>query len=43
LPLGTSGKTSAFVREVWGSNHEPITSPTRCQRLATTATLMCGL
>jgi len=26
------------VREVWGSNPEPIKSPTRCQRLATAAT-----
>jgi len=30
-----------LVREVWGSNLEPIKSPTRCQRLATAATLMC--
>jgi len=30
------------VREVWGSNSDPIKSPTRCQRLATAATLMCG-
>jgi len=28
------------VREVWGSNLEPIKSPTRCQRLATVATLI---
>jgi len=28
--------------EVWGSNLEPIKSLTRCQRLATVATLMCG-
>jgi len=31
-----------LVREVWGSNSEPIKSPTRCQRLATVAALMCG-
>jgi len=28
------------VREVWGSNPEPIKSPIRCQRLATVATLI---
>jgi len=32
---------SLLVREVWGSNPEPIKSPKRCQRLATFATLMC--
>jgi len=31
-----------LVRKEWGSNLEPIKSPTRCQRLATAATLMCG-
>jgi len=31
-----------LVREVWGSNPEPIKSHTRCQLLVTTATLMCG-
>jgi len=31
-----------LVREIWGSNIEPIKSPTRCQRLATAATFMCG-
>jgi len=30
------------VREVLGSNPEPIKSPTSCQQLATAATLMCG-
>jgi len=29
-----------LVREVWGSNPEQIKSPTRCQRLATLATLI---
>jgi len=32
-----------LVRKVWGLNPEPIKSPTRCQRLATAVTLMCGL
>jgi len=27
-----------LVREAWGSNPEPIKSPTRCQRLAIAAT-----
>jgi len=31
-----------LVREVWSLNPEPIKSSTRCQRLATAATLMCG-
>jgi len=31
-----------LVREVWGSNPEPIKSPTRCQRLATAAPLVRG-
>jgi len=31
-----------LVQEVWGSNLEKIKSPTRCQRLATAATLMMG-
>jgi len=31
-----------LVREVWGSNPEPIKSHTLCQRLATAATLMYG-
>jgi len=31
-----------LMREVWGSNPEPIESPTRCQRLVTAATLKCG-
>jgi len=30
-----------LLREVWGSNPEPIKSPTSYQRLATAATLMC--
>jgi len=34
-------RRSLLVREVGGSNLEPIKSPTRCQRLATVATLMC--
>jgi len=38
---GASGETSD-VQVVWGSNPEPIKSPTRCQRLALAATLMCG-
>jgi len=29
-----------MVREVWGSNPEPIKSPIRCQRLATVVTLI---
>jgi len=33
-------KCSLLVREVWGSNLEPIKSPIRCQRLATVATLI---
>jgi len=33
-------RRSLLVREVWGSNPEPIKSPTRCQRLATVATLI---
>jgi len=39
-PDGT--RHSLLVRKVWGSNSEPIKSPTLCQRLATVATLMCG-
>jgi len=35
-------KKFALVREVWGSNLEPIKSSTRCQRLATVATLSYG-
>jgi len=31
-----------LVREVWGSNPEPIKPLTRCQWLATAAILMCG-
>jgi len=31
-----------LAREVWGSNPDPIISLTRCQRLATVATLKCG-
>jgi len=31
-----------LVRKVWGSNPTLIKSPTRCQWLATAATLMCG-
>jgi len=31
---------SLLVREVWGSNSEPIKSPTRCQRFATVATFI---
>jgi len=31
-----------LVCEVWSSYPETIKSPTRCQRLATAATLMCG-
>jgi len=30
-----------LVREVWGSNLEPIISPTHYRRLATAANLMC--
>jgi len=30
-------RRSLLVREVWGLNHEPIKSPTRCQRLVTAA------
>jgi len=37
-PDGTSVRRSLLVRKVWGSNPEPIKSPTRCQRLATAAT-----
>jgi len=32
-----------LVREVWDSNSESIKSPTRYQRLANAATLMCWL
>jgi len=35
-------KRSLLVREEWESNPEPIKSPTRCQRVATVAILMCG-
>jgi len=35
-------KRLLLVQEVWDSNPEPITTPTRCQQLATVATLMCG-
>jgi len=35
-------KCLLLVWEEWGSNPEPIKSPTRCQRLATIAILMCG-
>jgi len=31
-------RRSLLVREIWGSNPEPIKYPTRCQRLATVAT-----
>jgi len=33
-------RRSLLVQEVWGSNPEPIKSPTRCQRLATVVTLI---
>jgi len=33
-------RRSLLVREVWGSNPEPIKSPTLCQRFATVATLI---
>jgi len=33
-------RCSLLVREVWGSNSEPIKFPTRSQRLATVATLV---
>jgi len=32
----------SHMREVWGSNPEPIKSRTRCQRLSTAATIECG-
>jgi len=35
-------KRSLPMREIWGLNPELIKSPTRCQRLATAATLKCG-
>jgi len=38
-PVGVV-RRSLLVREVWGSNPEPMKSPTRCQRLATVATLI---
>jgi len=38
--LPVNCKFISLVRDVWGSNPEPIKSPTRCQRLATVATLI---
>jgi len=41
-PGGTSVKSSASSARGTGLNSKPTKSPTRCQRLATAATLICG-
>jgi len=42
FPNAQAVKRLLLVREVWGSNPEPIKSPTRCHWHATVATLKCG-